>query len=107
MGGGGGMAMGGGGGQAQAAEGGAAEEAPKEEEVKKEKTHFDVELTKFDAAAKIKVIKEVRAIMGLGLKEAKELVESAPQWISKEMKKEEAEELIEKLKGVGAECRMV
>ena len=50
----------------------------KKEEPKAEKTHFDVELTKFDAANKIKVIKEVRAILGLGLKEAKELVEGAP-----------------------------
>ena len=66
-----------------------------------------MELTKFDDATKIKVIKEVRAMMGLGLKEAKELVESAPQWIGKELKKEEAEEIIEKLKTVGAECRMV
>lgn len=47
-------------------------------EAKAEKTHFDIELTKFDAASKIKVIKEVRAILGLGLKEAKDLVESAP-----------------------------
>ena len=43
-----------------------------------EKTHFDVELTKFDTAQKIKVIKEVRAMMGLGLKEAKEMVEASP-----------------------------
>jgi len=53
-------------------------EEAKKVEPKAEKTHFDIELTKFDAAAKIKVIKEVRAMMGLGLKEAKELVESAP-----------------------------
>ena len=66
-----------------------------------------MELTKFDAAAKIKVIKEIRGMMGLGLKEAKELVEGAPQWIGKELKKEEAEEMMEKLKAVGAECRMV
>ena len=46
-------------------------------------------------------------MLGLGLKEAKELVESAPQWITKEMKKEEAEAMIEKLKAVGAECKMV
>ena len=43
-----------------------------------EKTHFDVELSKFDAASKIKVIKEIRAILGLGLKEAKDLVEASP-----------------------------
>ncbi len=51
----------------------AAEAAPKEEE----KTEFDVKLTGFDAAAKIKVIKEVRAMTSLGLKEAKELVRCA------------------------------
>jgi len=50
----------------------------KKEEVKVEKTHFDVELSKFDAASKIKVIKEIRAILGLGLKEAKDLVEASP-----------------------------
>lgn len=72
-----------------------------------EKTHFDVELTKYDAATKIKVIKEIRSMMGLGLKEAKELVEGAPQWIGKEIKKEDAEAMIEKLKTVGAECKMV
>lgn len=42
------------------------------------KTAFNVELAKFDAATKIKVIKEVRTVLGLGLKEAKELVEKAP-----------------------------
>ena len=79
----------------------------KKEEVKIAKTHFDIELTKFDAANKIKVIKEIRAIMGLGLKEAKELVEGAPQWIGKEVKKEDAEKMIETLKAAGAECKMV
>lgn len=100
-------AMGGGGGGAPAAQGGA--EAPAAEEVKEveaEKTHFDIELTKFDASAKIKIIKEVRAMFGLGLKEAKEMVEGAPVWIKKEVKKEEAEELAEKLKALGAEIRL-
>jgi large subunit ribosomal protein L7/L12 len=52
--------------------GGAAQEPAKAEEkkeVKKEKTHYDIELTSFDAAGKIKVIKEVRSLLGLGLKE--------------------------------------
>jgi large subunit ribosomal protein L7/L12 len=53
-------------------------EAAKEEEVKEEKTVFDLKLEGFDAKAKIKVIKEIRAVTGLGLKEAKELVEGAP-----------------------------
>jgi len=46
-------------------------------------------------------------MLGLGLKEAKELVESAPTWIQKEMKKEEAEALAEKLKAIGALCKLV
>ena len=98
--------MGGGGGGAP--QGGAAEasaEAPAEE-APKEKTHFDIELTKFDPATKIKVIKEIRGIFGLGLKEAKETVEGAPVWLKKEVAKEEAEALAEKLSAVGAEIRL-
>lgn len=90
---------------AQAAATDAKAEAPKEEE-KKEKSHYDIELTKFDAAKKIVLIKEVRAILGLGLKEAKEMVEGAPVWLKKEVAKEEAEKLVEKLKENGAECRL-
>ena len=71
------------------------------------KTHFAIELSSFDAASKIKVIKEIRAILNLGLKEAKELVEATPQWIAKEMKAEDAEALVEKLKAAGAVCKMV
>ncbi|DAZ95517.1 TPA: hypothetical protein N0F65_001856 [Lagenidium giganteum] len=81
--------------------GGAAAEEPKEE-----KTQFDVKLASFDAKSKIKVIKEIRAITGLGLKEAKELVEGAPSVLKKDVKKEEAEELIVKLKEVGAVAEM-
>lgn len=83
----------------------AAAEKPKEEE-KKEKSHYDIELVKFDAAKKVVVIKEVRALLGLGLQEAKALVEGSPQWIKKEVKKDEAEALVEKLKAAGAECRL-
>ena len=82
------MGMMGGGGAAAAPAGGApaaAEAAPAEEEAKKEKTHYDVELEKFDASTKVKLIKEVRSILGLGLKEAKEVVESAPSWLKKEL----------------------
>jgi len=100
------MGMMGGGGTAQAAPVAAAVvEKPKEEE-KKEKSHYDVELTKFDAAKKIGLIKEVRAILGLGLKEAKEMVEGAPVWLKKELAKEEADKLVAKLKELGAECRL-
>ncbi|KAM0952916.1 putative ribosomal protein L7/L12 [Dioscorea sansibarensis] len=68
----------------------------------KEKTAFDVKLEKFDAAAKIKVIKEVRAFTDLGLKEAKEIVEKAPVVVKKGVTKEEAEAIAAKLKEVGA-----
>jgi len=74
-----------------------------EEEAKEEvKTHFDIKLVGFDAKAKIKVIKEVRAMTGLGLKEAKELVEGAPKVVKKDIKLEEAEELKKKLEAIGA-----
>ena len=99
-----------GGGQAQAAGGAApagdAEAAPEEEAAPKEKTHYDLELTKFDPKSKIKIIKEVRAIFNLGLKEAKETVEGAPVWLKKEVAKEEADALAEKLTALGAEIRL-
>ncbi|URE47204.1 ribosomal protein [Musa troglodytarum] len=68
----------------------------------KEKTAFDIKLEKFDAAAKIKIIKEVRTFTDLGLKEAKELVEKAPVVLKKGVTKEEAEAIAAKLKEVGA-----
>lgn len=49
----------------------------------------------------------MRAILGLGLKEAKDMVEGVPVWIKKEVKKEDADKLVEKLVANGAECRMV
>jgi large subunit ribosomal protein L7/L12 len=64
-------------------------------------------LTKFDATKKIALIKEVRAMLGLGLKEAKDMVEAVPVWIKKEVKKEDADALVAKLVANGAECRMV
>ncbi|KAH7663775.1 large subunit ribosomal protein L7/L12 protein [Dioscorea alata] len=73
----------------------------KPEEKKAEKTAFDVKLEKFDAAAKIKVIKEVRAFTNLGLKEAKDLVEKAPIVLKQGLTKEEANDIIEKLKAAG------
>ena len=66
-----------------------------------EKTEFDVELTE-TGAEKIKVIKVVREITGLGLKEAKELVDGAPKMIKEAMAKEEAEAVKAKLEEVGA-----
>ncbi|KAK1407236.1 hypothetical protein QVD17_38850 [Tagetes erecta] len=70
-------------------------------EEKVEKTVFDVKLEKFDAAGKIKVIKEVRAFTSLGLKEAKEMVEKVPVVVKQGVTKEEANEIIEKIKAVG------
>jgi large subunit ribosomal protein L7/L12 len=82
---------------AVAAAGGAAAAAVVEEE----KTEFDVILT--DAGAnKINVIKEVRAITGLGLKEAKDLVEAAPKAVKEGVPKGEAADLKKKLEDAGA-----
>lgn len=86
-------------------QGGAAGSA-KAEEKKAEKTAFDVKLEKFDAAGKIKVIKEVRAFTSLGLKEAKDLVEKAPVLLKQGVTKEEANDIIEKLKAVGGVASM-
>eukprot|EP00252_Welwitschia_mirabilis_P008360 TRINITY_DN2016_c0_g1_i1.p1 TRINITY_DN2016_c0_g1~~TRINITY_DN2016_c0_g1_i1.p1 ORF type:complete len:180 (-),score=36.11 TRINITY_DN2016_c0_g1_i1:197-736(-) len=75
--------------------------AKSEEKKAVEKTLFNVKLEKFDAAAKIKVIKEVRAFTGLGLKEAKELVEKTPAILKQGLTKEEANVIIEKIKAAG------
>ncbi len=69
--------------------------------VEEEKSEFDVVLTSF-GEKKINVIKEVRAITGLGLKEAKDLVEAVPSAIKEGVNKEEAEELKKKLEDAGA-----
>ena len=66
-----------------------------------EKTRFDVELTGA-GAAKINVIKVVREITGLGLKEAKDIVDGAPKVLKEGVKKEEAEEMKTKLEAAGA-----
>ncbi len=66
-----------------------------------EKSEFDVILTAF-GDKKINVIKEVRAITGLGLKEAKDLVEAAPKPVKEGVSKEEAEEIKKKLEEAGA-----
>ena len=67
-----------------------------------EKSAFDLKLEKYDAAAKIKIIKEVRTFTDLGLKEAKELVEKVPVVLKKSLTKEEAEPILAKLKELGA-----
>lgn len=79
----------------------AAEEA-EEQEVVREKTTFTLKLESFDPKGKIKIIKEVRGVSGLGLKESKELVEGAPCEIAKDLPKDEAEALVERLKEAGA-----
>ncbi|WP_372808059.1 50S ribosomal protein L7/L12 [Pontiella sp.] len=66
-----------------------------------EQTEFEVVLTAA-GASKIQVIKELRAITGLGLKEAKELVDGAPASVKKGVSKEDAAAMKEKLEGVGA-----
>ena len=70
-----------------------------------EKTEFDVELTEV-GSEKIKVIKIVREITGLGLKEAKELVDNAPRVIRDAAPKAEADELVKKLADVGAKVTL-
>ncbi|MBD1549666.1 50S ribosomal protein L7/L12 [Roseibium aggregatum] len=70
-----------------------------------EKTEFDVVLASA-GDKKINVIKEVRAITGLGLKEAKELVESAPKPVKEGVSKDEAEELKKKLEEAGASVEL-
>ncbi len=79
---------------------GAAEAAPVEE-----KTEFDV-ILKEVGAEKIKVIKVVREVTGLGLKEAKEMVDSAPSTIKEAISKDDATALIAKFTEVGATCEM-
>lgn len=81
---------------AAGAAGGGAEAAAAEE-----KTDFDVILATF-GAQKINVIKEVRAITGLGLKEAKDLVEGAPKPVKEGVSKDEAEKIKKQLEGAGA-----
>ena len=71
-----------------------------------EKTEFDVVLTGFDAAAKIKVIKAVREITGLGLAEAKAAVEGAPKTLKEAVSKDEAEELKKKLEEAGGKVEL-
>ena len=71
-----------------------------------EKTEFDVELTEVPAASKIKVIKVVREVTGLGLKEAKDVVDGAPKVLKQGASKEEAEEIKTKLEAEGAKITL-
>ncbi|KAL4429298.1 hypothetical protein ABPG74_002284 [Tetrahymena malaccensis] len=83
-----------------------AAEKPKEE-APKEKQNYDVELSAIDAAQKIKIIKEVRSILNLGLKEAKDMVEKTPCILKTACKKAEAEELKEKLAAIGCTINLI
>ena len=86
---------------AVAVAGPAAEAAPAAEE----QTEFDVILTG-DGGKKIQVIKEVRAITGLGLKEAKDLVEGAPKAVKEGVNKKDSEDMKKKLEAVGAKVEL-
>ena len=74
-------------------------------EAAEEKTEFDV-ILKEVGAEKIKVIKVVRELTGLGLKEAKEVVDNAPKTLKEAISKEDAEAIVEKFKEVGATCEI-
>ncbi|PWA70753.1 ribosomal protein L7/L12, oligomerization [Artemisia annua] len=107
------------GGAAGLAGAGAKGQGGAKEEAKPEKSVFELKLDSFEAASKIKIIKEVRSSASkikiikevrsctdLGLKEAKELVEKAPIVFKKGVTKEDAEQIIEKMKAVGAKVVM-
>ena len=83
----------------------AAPAAGGEEAAAEEKTEFDIELSE-SGSNKIAVIKEVRTITGLGLKEAKDLVEGAPKPLKQGVKKEEAEEMQKALEAAGAKITL-
>ena len=74
-------------------------------EAAEEKTEFDV-ILKDVGAEKIKVIKVVRELTGLGLKEAKEVVDNAPKTLKEAISKEDAEAIVAKFKEVGATCEI-
>ena len=80
------------------AAGGAAEAA-------EEKTEFDV-ILKSAGASKLNVIKVVRAVTGLGLKDAKDLVDNCPKTLKEAISKEDAEKMVAELKEAGAEAEM-
>jgi len=75
------------------------------EDAAEEKTEFDIELSE-SGSNKIAVIKEVRTITGLGLKEAKDLVEGAPKPLKQGVKKEEADEMKKALEAAGAKVTL-
>jgi large subunit ribosomal protein L7/L12 len=84
--------------------------APVEEEeaapVQQEKTLFNLKLESFEAAAKPKIIKEIKSMLGLSLVDSKKFVESAPKMMKEGVPKDEAEKILETLKGLGAKVSM-
>ncbi|KAK1813418.1 54S ribosomal protein L12, mitochondrial [Friedmanniomyces endolithicus] len=100
------MPMGGFGGSAAPAAAAPAEEPEEAAPVKEEKTLFNLKLESFEAGSKPKVIKEVKAMLGLSLVDSKKFVESAPKVMREGVPKEEAEKLIETMKALGAVVKM-
>ncbi|KAK4546638.1 hypothetical protein LTR36_001855 [Oleoguttula mirabilis] len=99
------MPMGGFGGPAQAAAA-PAEEPEEAAPAKEEKTLFNLKLESFEPTAKPKIIKEIKSMLGLSLVDSKKFVESAPKLMKEGVPKEEAEKIIETLKGLGGVVKM-
>lgn len=78
------------------------EPAPKQEE----KVLFNLKLQSFDAAAKPKIIKEIKSMLGLSLVDSKKFVESVPKMMKESVPKDEGEKISETLKGLGAQVVM-
>lgn len=91
---------------AAAAPAAAAAEPEEEAPAAQEKTLFSVKLVKFDAAAKPKVIKEIKNLLGLSLVDSKKFVESAPKLMKDSVPKDEAEKIVATLKELGATVEM-
>ncbi|KAI1006314.1 hypothetical protein K3495_g1905 [Podosphaera aphanis] len=98
------------GGFAVAGGGAAPAAAPVEEEeaapAQQEKTMFNLKLESFDAAAKPKIIKEIKSLLGLSLVDSKKFVESAPKLMKEGVAKEEAEKIVATLKALGGVVKM-
>ena len=82
------------------------EEAEEAEPAAAEKSLFTVKLVSFEAAAKPKVIKEIKNVLGLSLVDSKKFVESAPKVMKESVPKDEAEKMIATLKDLGATVAM-
>jgi large subunit ribosomal protein L7/L12 len=83
--------------------------APVEEEeapAKQEKTLFNLKLESFEAGSKPKIIKEIKSMLGLSLVDSKKFVESAPKMMREAVPKEEADKIVELMKGLGAKVSL-